>query len=93
MALTIDRSGTSAARAAIQSRNEIRCRAVRTGWPLTSIAGSSGQRSTRTVQISATDVPPAIQLALLVNWIGFTLLFAYFLARRVEIARLEDAGP
>ena len=38
-------------------------------------------------------IAPSIQLALAVNWIGFTLLFAYFLARRVEIARLEDAGP
>ena len=38
-------------------------------------------------------IAPSIQLALTVNWIGFTLLFAYFLARRVEIARLEDAGP
>jgi heme exporter protein C len=37
-------------------------------------------------------IAPSIQLALAVNWIGFTLLFAYFLARRVEIARLEDAG-
>jgi heme exporter protein C len=34
-----------------------------------------------------------IALALLVNWIGFTLLFAYFLTRRVEIARLEATGP
>jgi heme exporter protein C len=31
-------------------------------------------------------------LALLANWVAFTLLFAYFLARRVEIARLEDAA-
>src|SRR5262245_14344569 len=38
-------------------------------------------------------IAPSIQLALAVNWIAFTLLFAYFLARRVEIARLEDAGP
>ena len=38
-------------------------------------------------------IAPVIQLALLVNWIGFTLLFAYFLARRVQIARLEEAGP
>ncbi|HEU5189582.1 MAG TPA: cytochrome c biogenesis protein CcsA [Methylomirabilota bacterium] len=33
-----------------------------------------------------------IALALLVNWVAFTLLFAYFLTRRVEIARLEDAA-
>jgi heme exporter protein C len=33
-----------------------------------------------------------IALALLANWVAFTLLFAYFLARRVEIARLEDAA-
>ncbi len=31
-----------------------------------------------------------IALALLVNWIGFTLLFAYFLSRRLEIASLEE---
>jgi len=35
-------------------------------------------------------IAPAIALALLVNWIGFTLLFAYFLSRRLEIARLEE---
>jgi len=33
-----------------------------------------------------------IALALLVNWVAFTLLFAYFLARRVEIAQMEDAA-
>ena len=33
-----------------------------------------------------------IAFALLVNWVAFTLLFAYFLACRVEIARLEDAA-
>jgi len=31
-----------------------------------------------------------IALALLVNWVAFTLLFAYFLSRRLEIARLEE---
>jgi len=31
-----------------------------------------------------------IATALLVNWIAFTLLFAYFLSRRLEIAHLED---
>ena len=36
-------------------------------------------------------IAPSIQLALAVNWIGFTLLFAYFLGRRIEIARLEDS--
>ena len=25
-----------------------------------------------------------------VNWVAFTLLFAYFLSRRIEIARLEE---
>ena len=35
-------------------------------------------------------VSPSIRLALTVNWIAFTLLFAYFLSRRLEIARLED---
>jgi heme exporter protein C len=32
----------------------------------------------------------AIALALFVNWVAFTLLFAYFLSRRMEIARLEE---
>ena len=32
-----------------------------------------------------------IALTLLVNWIAFTLLFLYFLARRAEIARLEES--
>jgi heme exporter protein C len=32
-----------------------------------------------------------IALALFVNWLAFTLLFAYFLGRRIEIARLEDS--
>ena len=36
-------------------------------------------------------IAPPIAMALLVNWIAFTLLFAYLLTRRVEIARLEDA--
>jgi len=31
-----------------------------------------------------------IAVALLINWIAFTLLFAYLLAARMEIARLED---
>jgi heme exporter protein C len=31
-----------------------------------------------------------IRAALAVNWIAFTLLFAYFLLRRLEIARLEE---
>jgi heme exporter protein C len=38
-------------------------------------------------------IAPPIALALALNWIAFTLLFAYFLARRMEIARLEEAGP
>ncbi len=33
-----------------------------------------------------------IAAALLVNWVAFTLLFLYFLARRIEIARLDDDG-
>ena len=33
-----------------------------------------------------------IAAALLVNWVAFTLLFAYLLARRIEIARLEEAA-
>src|SRR5438132_4916605 len=32
-----------------------------------------------------------IALTLLVNWIAFTFLFLYFLARRAEIARLEES--
>jgi heme exporter protein C len=35
-------------------------------------------------------IDPAIGLALFVNWIAFTLLFAYFLSRRMEIAWLEE---
>jgi heme exporter protein C len=35
-------------------------------------------------------IAPSIALALVVNWIAFTLLFAYFLSRRMEIARLEE---
>lgn len=31
-----------------------------------------------------------IALALLVNWLAFTLLFLYFLVRRVELARAEE---
>jgi heme exporter protein C len=37
-------------------------------------------------------IAPSIALALLVNWVAFTLLFAYFLSRRLEIARLEDGA-
>jgi heme exporter protein C len=35
-------------------------------------------------------VSPSIRLALAVNWVAFTLVFAYFLSRRIDIARLED---
>ncbi|HXJ81106.1 MAG TPA: cytochrome c biogenesis protein CcsA [Candidatus Methylomirabilis sp.] len=35
-------------------------------------------------------VSPSIRLALAINWVAFTLLFAYFLSRRIGIARLED---
>jgi heme exporter protein C len=35
-------------------------------------------------------VSPSIRLALAVNWVAFTLVFAYFLSRRTDIARLED---
>jgi heme exporter protein C len=37
-------------------------------------------------------IAPPIALALLVNWVAFTLLFAYFLSRRLEIARLEEGA-
>jgi len=33
---------------------------------------------------------PALGLPLALNWAAFTLLFAYFLTRRMEIARLEE---
>jgi heme exporter protein C len=33
-----------------------------------------------------------IALALAVNWVAFTLLFVYFLSRRLEIARLEESA-
>lgn len=35
-------------------------------------------------------IAPSILAALAVNAVGFGLLFAYFLARRIEIARLEE---
>ena len=35
-------------------------------------------------------IDPGIEVALFLNWIAFTLLFAYFLSRRIEIARLEE---
>lgn len=31
-----------------------------------------------------------IAVALIVNWVAFSLLFAYFLTRRMELAKLED---
>ncbi len=33
---------------------------------------------------------PSLGLPLALNWVAFTLLFAYFLVRRMEIARLEE---
>jgi len=35
-------------------------------------------------------IAASIAATLLINWIAFTLLFAYLLAERMEIARLED---
>jgi heme exporter protein C len=35
-------------------------------------------------------MPGWMKVVVLVNWVAFTLLFAYFLARRLEIARLEE---
>jgi heme exporter protein C len=35
-------------------------------------------------------IAPPIALALLVNWVAFTLLFGYLLASRLEVARLEE---
>jgi heme exporter protein C len=37
-------------------------------------------------------IAPPIALALAINWVAFTLLFAYFLSRRLEIARLEESA-
>src|SRR5499427_3803362 len=37
-------------------------------------------------------MPEWMKMVVLVNWIAFTLLFAYFLSRRLEIARLEEQG-
>jgi len=38
----------------------------------------------------ASPIAAPIALALFTNWIAFTLLFAYLLAKRLQIARLED---
>ncbi|MBI4588753.1 MAG: cytochrome c biogenesis protein CcsA [Candidatus Rokubacteria bacterium] len=35
-------------------------------------------------------ISPPIALALLVNWIAFSLLFAYFLSKRLSLRRLEE---
>lgn len=35
-------------------------------------------------------ISPAMALALLVNWIAFILLFAYFLSKRLAVRRLEE---
>jgi heme exporter protein C len=35
---------------------------------------------------------PALGLPLAVNWVAFLILFTYFLARRMEIARIEEEG-
>ena len=35
-------------------------------------------------------MPEWMKAVVLVNWIAFTLLFAYFLSRRMQIARLEE---
>jgi len=35
-------------------------------------------------------IAASIAATLLINWIAFTLLFVYLLAKRIEIARLED---
>ena len=35
-------------------------------------------------------IAPAIGLALVVNWLAFTLVFTYFLSRRMEVARMEE---
>ncbi len=35
-------------------------------------------------------MPFSMKMVVLVNWVAFTLLFAYFLSRRLEIARLEE---
>jgi heme exporter protein C len=38
----------------------------------------------------SSPIATPIALALFTNWIAFTLLFAYLLAKRMQIARLED---
>ncbi|MBI3625583.1 MAG: cytochrome c biogenesis protein CcsA [Candidatus Rokubacteria bacterium] len=35
-------------------------------------------------------ISPSIASALLVNWVAFTLLFAYFLSKRLSLRRLEE---
>ena len=35
-------------------------------------------------------MPGWMKLVVALNWVAFTLLFAYFLSRRIEIARLEE---
>jgi heme exporter protein C len=35
-------------------------------------------------------MPLWMKMAFVVNWVAFTLLFVYFLSRRLEIARLEE---
>ncbi len=37
-------------------------------------------------------MPGWMKMVVLVNWAAFTLLFAYFLSRRLEIARLEESA-
>ena len=37
-------------------------------------------------------MPGWMKTVVLVNWIAFSLLFAYFLSRRLEIARLEETA-
>ncbi len=35
-------------------------------------------------------ISPSIAWALLINWVAFTLLFAYFLSKRLSLRRLEE---
>ena len=37
-------------------------------------------------------IAPVIKAVLAVNWLAFLLLFAYFLSRRIEIARMEEGA-
>src|SRR6266704_278150 len=53
--------------------------------------GRSHQQPATILGPEPSPIAAPIMLTLLVNWIAFTLLFAYLLAARLEIARGEDS--